>query len=224
MPLFSRRRLFAGFAAIRRGGRRVRPALRLGALLRRPGVGSFRRHALLRSALVAAEEPRDAAALVHEPREGRMADVGAEPLQRPAARARRGAGMAPLLCGSRELAAADRRPEHPDRSGVVGARLAGELRRAEARQRSRHRVRRAAADRRRAGVALPLRPSRRRNAVAACGRTQCARRHAARQRHHHDRPRSGDPRRGVSTGTSASNSGKTSPSRWCRRGTGRRAA
>ena len=43
-------------------------------------------------------------------------------------RARRRAGMAPLLCRPRQLAAADRGPEHPDRSGVGGARLAGELR------------------------------------------------------------------------------------------------
>ena len=87
-----------------------------------------------------------------------------------------------------------------------------------------HRVRRAAADRRRAGVALPLRPSRRRDAVAACTPRISPRvHHAARQRHHHEEPRSGDPRRGRTTGTSASSSAATSPSRWCRRATGRRA-
>ena len=50
MPLFTRRRLLAGFAAIGAvaGVFGLRSAV--GALLRRPGLGSFRRHALLRSA------------------------------------------------------------------------------------------------------------------------------------------------------------------------------
>ena len=61
-------------------------------------------------------------------------------------------------------------PQHPDRSGLVGARLAGQLHGTEAGQRSRHRLRCVAADRRRARVALSLRPSRRRDAGAACTR------------------------------------------------------
>ena len=123
--------------------------------------------------------------------------MGAEPLSRYAARTRGWPGVAALLRGPRELAPADRGPQHPDRSGLVGARLAGELHGTEARQRSRHRLRGAAADRRRAGVALSLRPSRRRDAGAASRGTSAARHHAARQRHHHESARCGDPRRGV---------------------------
>src|SRR3954466_2286675 len=96
-----------------------------------------------------------------------MAYLGTEPLQRYAAGARGRRGVAALLCGTRKLALSKRRSEHPDGSGVVGARLTGEFRRAEARQRSRHSFRRAATNRRRAGVTLSLRSPRRRDAVAA---------------------------------------------------------
>ena len=74
----------------------------------------------------------------------------------------------------------------------------------EARQRSGHRLCRSAADRCRAGVARPLRSSRSRDAVAACGRASPARHHAARQRHHHAQSRSGDRGRRPTTGTIAS--------------------
>ena len=65
------------------------------------------------------------------------------------------------------------------------------------RQRSRHRVRRAADDRRRAGLARPLRSSRRRDAVETRREILAARDHAARQRRHHARRRRRDQRRGV---------------------------
>ena len=129
--------------------------------------------------------------------QGEMAGLGAVALCRPAAGAGRGRGLAHLLCRARELADPDRRPQHPARSGVVEARLAVPLRRTEAGQRSRHRLCRPAADRCRAGVARPLRSSRCRDAVAACRRAPPARRHAARQRHHHAQPRSGDRGRSV---------------------------
>ena len=48
-----------------------------------------------------------------------------------------------------------------------------------------------------AGLALPLRPSRRRDAVAPARRASPARHRAARQRHHHQEPRLGRPRRGL---------------------------
>src|SRR4030088_3539282 len=68
---------------------------------------------------------------------------------------------------------------------------------AEASQRSRHCVRRAAADRRRAGVAWTLRSSRRRDAVEARRKVFASRYYAARQRCHHAQRRRRDQGRGV---------------------------
>src|ERR1700741_4130041 len=102
----------------RGGGRRVRHPHGLRALLRRPGVRSFRRHAVLRPLLATAEERHDAVSLVHEPREGTVAGSRAEPASGYAAQTCRWCRMAPLLCRPCELAAADRRPQHPDRSGL----------------------------------------------------------------------------------------------------------
>ncbi len=110
---------------------------------------------------------------------GRM---GAEPARRHAPAARRRRQGAVVVRRPRQLADPDLGPQHPDRSRVVGARLACSLGRAEAPQRPRHCLRRAAADRRRAGVARPLRPSRHRDAVETRGEILPARDHAARQR------------------------------------------
>src|ERR1700730_13229119 len=74
---------------------------------------------------------------------------------RPPARgggsARRRLASPLLLRRPRQPAHPDRRPQFADRPGVVGARLAVQLRRAQARQRSGRRVRRAAGHRRGAG-------------------------------------------------------------------------
>ena len=170
MPLFTRRRLFAGFAAV--GA--VAGVFGIRTASARYYDGPVSDHFDGTRFFDPYSSPPKSLATLFRWYMGRekseWPELGAEPVQRHAARARRRAGVAALVRGPRELAAADRGPQHPDRSGVVGARLAGELRRAEARQRSRHRIRRAAADRRRAGLALPLRPSRRRDAVAAARR------------------------------------------------------
>ena len=171
----------------RRGRRRVRPAQRDRALLRRAGLGSFRRHALLR--LRTARRRRasptsgagGAAASAQQWPEWAPSPYSDTPPQRVAGPEWRISyvGHASLLIQTAGLNILI----DPVWSERV---LAGELRRAEARQRSGHRVRRAAADRHRAGLALPLRSSRRRHAVAASRRAQPARDHAARQRHHHE--------------------------------------
>ena len=96
-----------------------------------------------------------------------------------------------------QLADPDRRPQHPGRPGVVGARFAGQLRRSATAQRPRHCVRGAAADRCRAGVARPLRSSRSGDAVAARRKFLAARGDAARQRSDDDIERCRDPRRGL---------------------------
>ena len=119
---FSRRRLLAGFAAI-------------GAVagvfgLRPPsaryydgpvsdhfdGTRFFDPHGSPPKSLA------DAAALVHAGarRPNGRHRCRARTATRPP-RARRRAGMAPLLCRPRELAAADRGAQHPDRSGVVAS-------------------------------------------------------------------------------------------------------
>ena len=65
-----------------------------------------------------------------------MAGLGAfAPSDRPPPRVDGTGCRSPLWAC--ELLPPDRRPQHPDRSGLVGARLAVQLRRAEARQRSR---------------------------------------------------------------------------------------
>ena len=146
-----------------------------------PGVRSFRRRAFLRSGRIAAEELWRPAALAARRRPRAMAGLGAVAVCRYAARAgdeRR----ALLVRRPRLLADPDRGAEHPCRSGVVAARLAVLVRGPEARQRSRHRLREAAADRCGAGLARSLRSSRRGNAVAAACGVCAARGHAARQR------------------------------------------
>src|ERR1700733_14550955 len=97
-----------------------------------------------------------------------MARMGAEPVCRYAAAARRRRKNPGLVCRPCELADPDRGTEYPGRPGLVGTRLATRLRRAETSQRSRHRVRQIATDRYRAGVARPLRSSGCRDAVEAC--------------------------------------------------------
>ena len=137
---FSRRRDVCRTDRFHRGGRGpVRHPLRHRALLRRPGVRTISTAALLRSERLAAEEPsptccagtRTAASAPAGPT-GRRARFATS---RP--RASTGARLAHRLRRPREPADPDRRAQHPDRSGLVGARLAGELRRAEARQRAR---------------------------------------------------------------------------------------
>ena len=149
----------------------------------RPAVRSFRRGALLRSRRRAAEIAWRGAALAvrRRPAARGVAGMGAEPARRYAAGAGRRRQGAAVVRRPRQLADPDRGPEHPGRSGVVGARLAVCLCRAEAAQRSRHRLRGAAQDRCRAGVARPLRSSRCRDAVETGRKILAARDHAARQ-------------------------------------------
>ena len=140
-------------------------------------------------------------------------------------RARRRAGMAPLLCRPCQLAAADRRPEHPDRSGVVGARLAGELR--SGRSASTTRASRSTRCRRSTScwcriATTTISTSRRcrgspRSSIARVitplGNDTIMKNHDAAIRA--EAYRLARPHRARRT---------TSPSRWCRRSTGRRAA
>ena len=134
----------------------------------RSRLRSFRRGALLRPRRHAAEVARRGAALaVRRAQALRLAGLGRQRARRHAAAARRGQQGALLVRRTRELADPDRRSQHPRRPRVVDAGLAGEFCGPEASQRSRHRVRRAADDRCRAGVARTLRPFRCADAVAA---------------------------------------------------------
>ena len=159
-------------------------------LPRRAGVGSFRRNPVPRSPWRGAERRPRHAAVARLRTRRKMAGMGAEPLCGPPARPRRRNGDPDRLRRPCEPSHPIGRSQPAVRSGVVGARLPGRLCRAETGQRSRHRVRGAAADRRGAGVPRPLRSSRCRDAVAAGGRPPAARRHAARQRRRDARPRS----------------------------------
>ena len=166
MPLFSRRRLFAGFASI--GA--VAAVFGLRSATARYYDGPVSDHFDgTRFFDVNGPTPRTLADQWRWYREGgrqKWPERAPSPYSdKPPARVD-GPGMAHLLRGPREPAAADSGPQHPDRSGVVGARFAGELRGPETRQRSGHCVRRAAADRHRAGVALPLRSSRCRDTLS----------------------------------------------------------
>ena len=161
----TRRRVFTALTAVAAAGTwRSRHSLRGGALLRRPGIGSLRRLAVFRSARRAAQQHCRPVALVHRPQQGRMAGMGTEPLCRPAAGTDCGRRVAHLVRRARDGSAANGGREHSDRPLVVGARLAVYFHRAETGERSGRRIRRAAADRCGAGVALPLRPSRCRDA------------------------------------------------------------
>lgn len=75
----------------------------------------------------------------------------------------------------------DSRPEHPHRPGLVAARLAAVLCRAETGQSAGHRLFQPAADRPRFGQPQPLRPSRPRHAEAAEDKARPAGADAARQ-------------------------------------------
>src|SRR5262245_31377152 len=154
--------------------RRSRHAAATVALLRRAGVGSLRRRALLRSGRRAAAQPGRPLSLDDHappaPHPGEMAGAGSLPSCRSTAAARRWRGLAHLLCRPCELAGADRRIEPAARPGVVAARVAVRQGRAEAGERSGHRLRRSAADRRGARVDRPLRSYRPCDDVAAWGR------------------------------------------------------
>ena len=101
---------------------------------------------------------------------------------RPPPRAR-GPVLAHFFRRTCNVLISDGRAQPADRSGLVGARVAAELRRPEACQRSRHRVRGLAADQRRPGLALPLRPPRLADLVPPYRRPRASSDSAARQRH-----------------------------------------
>ena len=190
MPLFTRRRLVSGFAAFGAVAGIVGLRSATARYYDGPVSDHFDGTRFFDVAWLAAEKPGRpccaGTAIGGSGADGRHGRRAPMPTARP--RGSKAATGASPMSGHATLLLQTARAQHPDRPGVVGAGFARELRRAQACQRSRHRFRRVAADRRRAGVALPLRPSRRRHAVApGCGASP-ARDHAARQRHHHARP------------------------------------
>ena len=193
-------RLAAGLPA--RLGRYIRPNV---PLLQRSGLRSFRRRAVFRPSRRCRREGR--CDLLRWRFDRRSRDRAKWPSWAPSPYADRppARGSRAQLCGSPISAMPSfliqtAGPQYPARPGLVEAGIAVPLYRSEAGQRSGHRHRRSAADRRGAGLARPLRSSRRRHAVAARSRPPPARDHAAWQRYDHAQSRSRHRCRGLRLG------------------------
>ena len=185
----SRRRVLQMLGAPRRRRRGRLGVVRRHArqrLLPRPCLGPFRRRALLQSR--AASGPRGRLAFLRwqlsaiAARRGRRAFPSPFAADRPPAQFD-GDAVRIDPRRPRELPDADARAKHADRSRVGRSRQPLLLRRTQARESARHRLRRPAEDRRRARDAQPLRPHGRRHDRPAVAALPPAHRHAARQRY-----------------------------------------
>jgi glycosyltransferase involved in cell wall biosynthesis len=209
----------AGIAALAVGLRRRR-----GGGQPRAGVGPLRWHPLLQPRRRRAAELPPARPLAADGTAGGLARCLPEPLRAgPPAAPGRGTGAARQLRRALDLPDPGRGPQHPDRPGLVGPRQPALLRRAAARERPRHRLRRPAADRCRAGLPRALRPPGRCDARPALAARPAAHAGAARQR-------GGDPGGGAGhrrddgrLGADGRARQRGSRRRWRRSTTGRRA-
>ncbi|CAA9243395.1 MAG: Bll0480 protein, partial [uncultured Acetobacteraceae bacterium] len=170
---------------LRRPGRhRRRP------LPRRAGERPLRRRSLLQPGRRGAAGLRPVPALAARRTQRALAGQPPEPPSAGPAAAPRGRRRPPgRLRGPRHLLGPRRRPQHPDRPGLVRAREPPVLRRPAPAQPAGRRVRGPAADRRRADLAQPLRPFGPFHAGAALGAGLPAANRAARERRGAARPR-----------------------------------